>query len=146
MATVTSFEQFFKQHKKQKENGFYAPTASLVGKDGKPLQWEFRHLTSKENDQIRDDCTRDIPVTGKPGVYRQKLNNNEYLIQLVVASTVTPDLHNADLQDSYGVKSADDLVYAMIDDPGELSALEAWISGFNGFTKSLQEEVDEAKN
>jgi nicotinate phosphoribosyltransferase len=36
----------------------------------------------------------------------------------VVASLVYPDLHNAELQDSYGVKDPEDLLFAMLDEAG----------------------------
>ncbi len=36
--------------------------------NGKPLEWEFRHITSKENEKLRDKCMIDVQVTGKPNV------------------------------------------------------------------------------
>ena len=65
---------------------------------------------------------------------------------MITASTVTPDLYNAELQDSYGVQTPEELVYAMVDDAGEYQELSAWIQKFQGFTKTLDDKVDEAKN
>lgn len=135
-----------KQNKVQKENGKYAPTKSLLDEKGNPLEWEFRHITSKEDEEIRDGCTRDIPITGKPGVYRQKLDSSKYLAEMIVASAVVPDLYNNELQDSYGVKTPAALLLALVDDPGEYQDLCLWMQKFQGFTETMAEKVDEAKN
>jgi hypothetical protein len=67
-------------------------------------------------------------------------------VKLIVASTVSPELYDAELQDSYDVTTPEDLVYAMVDDAGEYQDLCVWLQKFQGFTKSLEEKVDEAKN
>ena len=67
---MSNFSQFMKANKKEKKNGFYAPTASLPDETtGNPVEWEFRHLTSRENDTLRDACTIEVQVTGKPNLY-----------------------------------------------------------------------------
>ena len=65
---------------------------------------------------------------------------------MIVASVVMPDLLDAELQDSYGVKGEDDLLMAMVDDPGEYNELAAFVQKFQGFDVPFQEKVDEAKN
>lgn len=143
---MSSLNRFLKQNKIVKPNEKHAPTASLTDEDGKPLKWEFKHISSKENEKLRDDCTMDVQVTGKPGLYRQKFKTRDYLANMVVASVVEPDLYNAQLQDSYGVKTPTDLLYAMVDSPGEYQELCAWVQKFQGFTETLEDKVDEAKN
>lgn len=64
---------------------------------------------------------------------------------MIVKSTVFPDLYDKELQDSYGVMTPEDLVYAMVDDAGEMQDFQLWMQKFQGFTKSLDEKVDEAK-
>ena len=139
-------KRFLKENKVTKKNEKYAPTKSLLFDDGTPLKWEFKHITSKVADDLRDECTMDVPVKGKPGMYRQKLNTSKYISKLIVASTVVPDLYNTELQNSYGVKSPEALLYAMVDDPGEYAELSVWIQSFQGFTETLDEKVDKAKN
>lgn len=39
-----------------------------------------------------------------------------------------------------------DLVYAMVDDAGEMQDFQLWMQKFQGFTKTLDEKVEEAKN
>lgn len=143
---MSKFSQFMKSNKAQKTNGFYAPTASLTDENGKPLEWEFRHIGSKENETLRESCTIEVQVTGKPNLFRPKLNTSQYLSKMIVATTVTPDLYDVELQDSYGVKTPEDLLFAMVDDAGEYQDFSVWMQKFQGFTKTFEEKVDEAKN
>ena len=55
-------------------------------------------------------------------------------------------LYDKELQDSYGVMTPEDLAFAMVDDPGEYNDFCEWLQKFQGFTKTLDEKVDEAKN
>lgn len=143
---MSKFSQFMKANKVEKKNEQYAPTASLVGADGTPLRWEFRHITSKENESIRDSCTMEVQITGKSNLFRPKLDTSKYLSKMIVTATVSPDLYDAELQDSYGVKTPEELVYAMVDDAGEYQDLTVWMQKFQGFAKSLDDKVDDAKN
>ena len=143
---MSEFSRFMKANKKVKENVAYAPTKSLCDEDGSPLQWEFRHISSKENEEIREGCTIDVQVTGKPNMYRPKLKSAEYIKKLVAASVVFPDLYDARLQDSYGVKKPEDLLLEMVDDPGEYSNLAAFVQKVQGFSESFEDKVDKAKN
>ncbi|MBQ2801735.1 MAG: hypothetical protein IJF03_10105 [Lachnospiraceae bacterium] len=142
---MSDFKMFMKGNKKKKENQKYAATKSLVDENGKPLEWELKHITSKENEDIRDECTTEVQVTGKFGMYRNKTNTAEYVRKLITASVVHPDLDNTELQNSYGVMCAEDLLMEMVDDPGEYADLAQYVQEMQGF-KTLQEDVDEAKN
>ncbi len=143
---MSKFSLFMKQNKAAKENGKYAPTKSLVDNNKKPLEWEFKHISSKENENLRDASTIEVQVKGKPNLFRPKLNTSKYLSKMIVDSTVYPDLYDKELQDSYGVMTPEDLVFAMVDDPGEYNDLCEWLQKFQGFTKPFEEKVDEAKN
>lgn len=143
---MSKFSKFMKANKAVKENGFYAATKSLCDEQGEPLQWEFRHITSRENDDLRESCTVDIQVVGKPNLYRQRLKTGLYIRKMIAASVVVPDLYDAELQDSYGVSTPEDLLVALVDDPGEYSDLAAFVQKFNGFDATLDDKVEEAKN
>ena len=123
---MSKFSLFMKQNKIGKENQKYAPTTSLTDENGKPLEWEFKHITSKENEALRNECIKEV--------------------QVIVASTVYPDLYDTELQDSYNVKTPEDLIYAIVDDAGEYQEFGIWLQKFQGFTKGLEEKVEEAKN
>lgn len=143
---MSKFARFMKANKVRKENERYAATKSLCDEDGNPLEWEFRHITSRENEEIREECMMDVPVTGKPNMYRPKLKTSAYIQKMIATSVVTPNLFDAELQDSYGVKKPEELLMELVDDPGEYNDLAAWVQKFQGFDTSFEEKVDEAKN
>jgi len=142
---MSDVSMFFKQHKAAKSNTFYAATKSLCDENGEPLKWEIKPVTSKEHEYIQESCMSEVQVPGKPNQYRQKIKTSEYIKKLVVASVAVPDLHNVELQNSYGVKTAEDLALEIIDDAGEWNGFVQFINNFNGFV-SLQENIDTAKN
>ena len=143
---MSKFAKFMKANKAVKENGFYPATKSLCDEKGNHLDWEFKHITSKENEEIRESYTIDIPVTGKPNMYRPKLKSSLYIQRMIAASVVMPDLFDSELQDSYGVKTPEDLLMAMVDDPSEYNDLAAFVQKFQGFNVSFEDKVNEAKN
>lgn len=143
---MSKFAKFMKANKAVKENGFYPATKSLCDEKGNPLEWEFKHISSKENEEIREGCTIDIPVTGKPNMYRPKLKSSLYIRRMIAASVVVPDLFDSELQDSYNMKTPEDLLMAMVDDPGEYNDLAAFVQKFQGFNVSFENKVNEAKN
>lgn len=143
---MSNLSLFLKKNKTKKENTFYAPTKSLCDENGEPLKWEIKAITTKENDLIREECTMEVQVKGKPNLYRPKINTSLYGAKMIVASVVFPDLNNKELQDSYGVTTPYELIKEMVDDPGEYNDFLAFVQEFNGFTSTMDEKVDEAKN
>lgn len=143
---MSKFSRFMKANKAQKANRKYAPTKSLTDENGKPLEWEFRHITAKENEDLREKCTVDVQVKGKPNLFRPRLNTSKYLTEMICESVIYPDLYDAELQDSYNVKTPHELLFAMVDDPGEYQDLCVFIQEFQGFTETLDEKVEAAKN
>ncbi len=142
---MSDFKLFMKGNKKKKENQKYAATKSLTDEKGTPLEWEFKHISAKENEELREECTREVQITGKFGMYRNKVNSADYVRKMITASTVYPDLDNTSLQESYGVMNAEDLLMELVDDPGEYAELAEFVQKMQGF-KTLQEDVDTAKN
>lgn len=146
MQTMSRFTKFMKENKAVKPNEQYAPRHSLTDEKGAPLLWEFRYITSAENEALRESCTVETPVAGKPNLYRPRLKTSLYMQKLIAASVVMPDLYDAELQDSYGVKTPEELLLALVDDPGEYADLAAWVQKFQGFDTSFEDKVDAAKN
>lgn len=142
---MSKFSKFMKENKIQKENVMHPVTKSLVDENGEPLLWEIKPLTTKENEKIRELCTVDVPVKGKPNMFRPKVDMDKYQTKLICAAIVSPDLNNAELQNSYGVMTPEELIKEMVDSPAEYSDLMVFVQELSGF-KTLQEEVDEAKN
>ena len=143
---MSTLELFMKKNKKQRENTEFAATQSLKDENGNPLKWIIKPLTTKEDKRIRESCTVETPVEGKPNVFRPTLDVNKYLLKIAVGSVEFPNLYDAELQDSYGVKTPEDLLEELIDGPGEFNRFAAFIQDFNGFNVSLDEKVKEAKN
>lgn len=143
---MSNLKAFLKTNKKEKKTTQYPATKSLCDENGNPLMWTVRALSTKESENIREQCTVEVPVTGKPGLYRPKVNSNMLLRKLICAAVVEPDLHNKELQDSYGVMSAEDLVVEMIDTPEEFGAFSTFVQQYSGMDETMQEKVDEAKN
>ena len=143
---MSKFSRFMKAKKIAQKNEKFAPTQSLRDENGKPLEWEFKKISAKENEEIREACTMEVQVKGKPNMFRPKVKTSEYLAKMIAASVVYPDLYDKELQDSYGVMTPEDLVYAMVDNAGEYQELSVWLQNFQGFTKTMDDKVDEAKN
>lgn len=143
---MSKFAKFMKANKVEKKNEFYAATASLCDENGKPLEWEFKHISSKDNERIRDECTSEVAIPGKRNAFRPKLKMGLYFQKMIVASVVSPDLYDSELQDSYGVKDPEELLLAMVDGPGEYSDLVAFVQKMQGFDVQFDDKVEEAKN
>lgn len=140
------FSKFMKNNKIQRENTTYAPTKSLLDEHGEPISFTIKPLTTKEDNDIREVCTVEVPITGKPNMYRPRLNTSKYFAKMLCACIVEPDLHNKELQDSYGVMTPEDLIKEIVDDPGEYQNFVTFVTDFNGLGKNLGDKVDEAKN
>lgn len=143
---MSKFSRFMKQNKVVKGNTTFPATKSLVDENGKPLEWVLKPLSTRENENIRDECMIEVPVKGKPNVYRPKLNTSLYIAKMLCACIVEPNMYDKELQDSYGVMKPEDLLKEMIDDPGEYQALASFVQEFNGFNTTLEDKVEEAKN
>ena len=143
---MSDLSRFMKANKIKRENTTFAATKSLVDAKGNPLPWTIKPLTTKENDAIRDECMIEVPVKGKPNMFRPKLDTSKYIGKMICACVVEPNLYDKDLQDSYGVMSPDDLLKEMIDDPGEYQEFATFVQNFNGFNTTLEDKVEEAKN
>ena len=142
---MSDFSRFMKQNQIKEENTKYAATKSLVDENGKPLLWEIRPITTSMNDDIIEECSYDVQIPGKPGMYRTKVNQSKFKARLICASVVYPNLNSVELQNSYGVRSDVELIKEMIPNSGEYNRFIEFINDFKDFT-SLQEDVDEAKN
>lgn len=142
---MSDLKLFLSQNKIKRENKKYAATRSICDAGGNPVEWEIRPLTSEEVERMRNDYTREVQVTGKPGQYRPKVDVNGLTKQMIVDSVVFPDLYNEELQDSYGVNTPQELLVKIVDNPGEYTDFTQFIQEINGFIP-LDTKVEEAKN
>ena len=141
---MSNFSKFMKANKIQKQNVMHPVTKSLTDENGEPLLWEIKPLTTKEDEVIRESCTIEVPVKGKPNMYRPKVDMVKYQTKLMCAAIVNPDLNNVELQNSYGVMTPEELLKEMVDSPAEYNDLMMFVQTISGF-KTLQEDVNDAK-
>ena len=143
---MSNLSMFLKKNKKVRSNAFYPASTSFVDDKGKPIMWEVRPITTAEDELIRDECMIEVPVSGKKGQYRTKIDVNAYMAKQMVAAIVFPDLNNAELQNSYGVMTPEELLKEMIDNPSEYMDFANFIRENSGFDTDLTKEIEEAKN
>lgn len=139
-----SLSAFMAQNAKQVENRKFVASRRFVGENGKPMEWELCCISAGENQKIRKSCMKSVPVNGKRGQYTQEFDNAGYQAKLAARCVVFPDLNDAELQESYGVMGAEQLISVMLNG-GEFDELISAILDHNGFT-DMGELVDEAKN
>lgn len=137
-----SLSAFFAQNVEQEITEEVVVSDRFKGEDGNPIPWKLRSMTEGENEAIRKSSQRKIKEKGTMAI---DLNAEEYMTKLVVASVVYPDLKDAELQTSYGVLGAEQLVKRMLL-PGEYAELVAKVQEVNGFDKDINDLVEDVKN
>lgn len=112
--------------------------------NGKPVEWEIRSISADEDEVIRKSCTKKIPVPGKRGQYTNEFDANTYLAKLASKAVVFPDLNDAELQNSYGVMGAEQLLKSMLY-KDEFDKLTEVIVGASE-SEDINDLVEDAKN
>lgn len=112
---------------------------------GKVKKMKFKALSADIGDEIRKKCRKVSFIKG------QKLfetDEEKFRANLIIETTTSPDLKNAELQKAWGVIGADQLLAAMKSKmrDGEYSEWSNVVTTINGYDKSFQELVEEAKN
>jgi hypothetical protein len=141
---MSDFSVFMAGNAAKNETVKYIASKRFTNK-GKPVEWELKAIDSDLDEAIRKECTKKVPIAGKRGQYTQETDTDKYISKMCVACTVYPNLNDAELQDSYGVKSGDALLKKMLL-PGEYTDFKTKVMEVNGYDMSMEELVDEAKN
>ena len=104
---------FLSQNAKKVDNVTYVASNRFVDSEtNKSVPWEICCITAAENVALRKSCTHMIQVPGKKGQFTQDFDANSYLAKVAVRCTVFPNLNDAELQKSYGVMGAEQLITA----------------------------------
>ena len=140
---MTTLSAFYAQNAITPETESFVVSKRFADQEGNPIPWQLRGMTEAENEECRKAATRVTKVKG--GARQTEVNGDEYLLKLVSASVVFPNLRDAELQKSYGVMGAENLLRKMLL-PGEYAALMGKVQEINGFDRDLGELVDEVKN
>lgn len=142
---MANLSAFLAQNAKKIDNEKYAASSRFVDPEtGKPMEWELCCITAAENVNLRRSCTKTVPVPGKKGQFTSEFDANTYLAKVSVRCTVFPNLNDAELQNSYGVMGAEQLIMTMLT-PAEFEDLSTKILQINGF-QTEEALVDDAKN
>lgn len=105
----------------------------------KPAEWEIRPITSAENDiLLKKHIKKDL----KKGT--ESFDKLGYQNELVIASVVFPNLHDAKLQNAWGVLGANQLIGKMLL-IGEFTTLASHVQEVSGLDPE-EDLVEEAKN
>lgn len=141
---MSNLSRFFKENVKPAINEKIKISDRFTDEKGNILEWEIRAISNDLDDKLRNDCTEQVKI--KKGVYTPKLNTQKYLRKFAAYTVVYPNLNDAELQNSYGVMSAEELISEMLL-PGEYNELLEHAQVISGFNKNILEEaIDEAKN
>lgn len=112
-------------------------------KNGVPVKWQFRAISEERNAELRKSCQKRVKVGNRIQV---ETDVDEYLYKLVAETVVFPNLKDAALQESWGVKGTTALLKKMLL-PGEFGRVVQIVREVNGFdAEAFQELIDEAKN
>lgn len=139
---MDAFSAFMAENVEKLENKKVAISKRFKDDKGQPIEWEIKPLTCEENDDLqrRAMVQKKLPT----GQTVRELDQVKYTALMLTESVVYPDLHNAKLQDSYGVKTPEALLKKMLY-PREEALLASEVMGYNQI-EDLGDKVDEAKN
>lgn len=112
--------------------------------NGKPVEWEIRSISADEDEALRKACTRKVPIVGKKNQFTQEFDGNAYLTKLAAKAVVYPDLNNAELQNSYGVMGAEQLIKVMLYRDEFERLTDCLVE--NTESEDINELIEEAKN
>lgn len=107
--------------------------------NGKPVPFVIRPITQKENEALLKKHRK----VDKQGA--ESFNRINYNRELTALAVVEPDLNSAELQKTWGVLGAADVLSAMLY-VGEYSSLMEAALNLSGLDSDINEDIEEAKN
>jgi hypothetical protein len=112
---------------------------------GKDKKMQFKAISADKGDEIRKKCRKVSFLKGQKII---ETDQDKFVANQIIETTVYPDLKNAEFQSAWGVIGAEELVKAMkakMSD-GEYMEWSSIVTEINGYDKGMQELVEEAKN
>lgn len=140
---MSSLQAFFAQSVQSNITEEFVVSERFKDEQGNPIPWKLRTLTEAENEELRKAATQ--YVKGKGGQRVPEVKPEVYLAKIATASVVFPDLKDAELQRSYGVVGAEDLLKKMLL-AGEYAALIQKTQELNGFDRDINTAIEDIKN
>lgn len=135
-----SLNGFFKSNVKSLPDVKVVVSERFTNEDGSPIEWVLHPISTKKVEEITKRNTKTTIKNGKKESIVNEENLNAELLEAVV---LYPSLNDAELQDSYGVSSANELLSVMLY-PGETQVLTNALQEVMAGTKA--NDIDELKN
>lgn len=135
-----SLNGFFKSNAKSLPDVKVVVSERFTNEDGTPIEWVLHPISTKRVEEI---TKRNTKTTIKNGKKESVVNEENLNAELLEAVVLYPSLNDAELQDSYGVSSANELLSVMLY-PGETQVLTAALQEVMSGVKA--NDIDELKN
>nr|DAE04262.1 MAG TPA: tail assembly chaperone protein [Myoviridae sp. ctFPV8]DAR43624.1 MAG TPA: tail assembly chaperone protein [Caudoviricetes sp.] len=135
-----SLNGFFKSNAKSLPDVKVVVSERFTNEDGTPIEWVLHPISTKRVEEI---TKRNTKTTIKNGKKESVVNEENLNAELLEAVVLYPSLNDAELQDSYGVSSANELLSVMLY-PGETQVLTNALQEVMAGTKA--NDIDELKN
>ena len=135
-----SLNGFFKSNAKSLPDVKVVVSERFTNEDGSPIEWVLHPISTKKVEEI---TKRNTKTTIKNGKKESVVNEENLNAELLEAVVLYPSLTDAELQDSYGVSSANELLSVMLY-PGETQVLTNALQEVMAGTKA--NDIDELKN
>lgn len=135
-----SLNGFFKSNAKSLPDVKVVVSERFINEDGSPIEWVLHPISTKRVEEI---TKRNTKTTIKNGKKESTVNEENLNAELLEAVVLYPFLNDAELQDSYGVSSANELLSVMLY-PGETQVLTNALQEVMAGTKA--NDIDELKN
>ena len=135
-----SLNGFFKSNAKSLPDVKVVVSERFTDEDGNPIEWVLHPISTKLVEEI---TKRNTKTTIKNGKKESTVNEENLNAELLEAVVLYPSLNDAELQDSYGVSSANELLGAMLY-PGETQVLTNALQEVMAGSKA--NDIDELKN
>lgn len=135
-----SLNGFFKSNAKSLPDVKVVVSERFTNEDGTPIEWVLHPISTKRVEEI---TKRNTKMTIKNGKKESVVNEENLNAELLEAVVLYPSLNDAELQDSYGVSSANELLSVMLY-PGETQVLTNALQEVMAGTKA--NDIDELKN
>lgn len=133
---MSKVEAFFKEGSRKAEAVEYVASPRFKDENGKPIPWKLKQVPSRQMEGIKD----------RTGFYSDTDKMmGRFAIETTVATVVFPNLRDEQLQNNYGVKKPEDLLYEMLNS-AEIDMLKAQALFVNGYGEDLDTLAGEAKN
>lgn len=140
MTNTNDFSAFIKGYKENKEVQYVASNRFIDPETGEPIAWTLAPVSAYKNQAMRKDCT-----IQKPKKMDVDFDNDKYLGMLCAETIKYPNIKSATFQDEIGVKSANDLLLALLNS-GEYDELAKKVMEVNGYGNTMEELLEKAKN